>query len=46
MLIMLIMLGCSCVILCSVSDVGEFARAKASSGPSEAKAATLATMKS
>jgi hypothetical protein len=28
-----------------VSDVGEFVRAKASSGPSEAKAATLATMK-
>jgi hypothetical protein len=28
----------------SVSDVGEFARAKASSGPSEAKAATLATI--
>ena len=34
-----------CVILRSVSDVGEFVRAKASSGPSEAKAATLATMK-
>jgi hypothetical protein len=41
---MLIMLGC--VILRSVSDVGEFVQAKAFSGPSEAKAATLATMKS